>query len=93
MESAALVVPVVVAGIPLQDVQQLPCGRFSAGIEHLPETPAKVRVECFSEGMRHLRATQATLCEGRFSDGLERAPGAPGSLRSGSFADGYQRTV
>jgi hypothetical protein len=90
MESAALVVPVVVSDMPLQAVQQPRCGRFSAGIERLPETPAKGRIGCFSDGMRH---RPARLRVGRFSDGMERAPGTPGSLRSGSFADGYQRTV
>jgi hypothetical protein len=90
MESAALVVPFVVSGAPLQAVQQPQCGRFSAGVEQLPETPAKLRVGCFGDGTKHL---PATLRAGRFSDGMEHSPGAPGSLRLGSFADGYQRTI
>jgi hypothetical protein len=90
MESAALVVPVVVSGIPLQAAQHPRCGRFSAGIEDLPETPAKLRVGRFSDGMEHLSATPVVLRAGRFSAGMEHAPG---TLRSGSFADGYKRTV
>jgi hypothetical protein len=90
MESAAFVVPVVVSRTPLQVVQQPRCGRFSAGVEQLPETPAKFRVGCFGDGMRHL---STALRAGRFSDGMEHSPGAAGSLRLGSFADGYQRTI
>ena len=62
-------------------------GRFSEGIEQLPETPSKRRVGRFSAGIEYRR--QGKRPKGRFSEGIEQLARTPRSLRRGSFADGY----
>jgi hypothetical protein len=62
----------------------LPVGRFSTGIEQLPDTPDKCRVGRFCDGIAQ---PCYPLPVGRFSTGIERAA-TPSSLRVGSFADG-----
>jgi hypothetical protein len=64
-------------------------GRFSAGMEQLPDTPAKERVGRFSEGIEQRQHGEWRI--GRFSDGSEQLPRAASALRRGSFAEGYAR--
>jgi hypothetical protein len=66
-----------------------PVGRFSTGIEHLPDTPDKCRVGRFCDGIARSPENPERLPVGRFSTGIERAA-SPGSRRAGSFADGYR---
>ena len=48
-------------------------GRFSEGLEQLPETARKLRQGRFSDGMERLPATRDdTLHRGRFSEGMEQ---------------------
>ena len=62
-------------------------GRFSEGIEQLPDTPSKRRIGRFGAGNE--QRTQSKLRRGRFSEGIEQLPRAPSRLRRGSFANGY----
>jgi nucleotide-binding universal stress UspA family protein len=71
-------------------VERQPVGRFSAGIERLPDTPAKRRRGRFSTGIEELPATPAKRHVGRFSEGGEQLPETAAKLRRGSFADGYE---
>ena len=68
-------------------VGQQHVGRFSEGIEQLPDTPSKRRVGRFSAGIE--QRPHGKLRRGRFSEGIEQLPGAPSKLRRGSFATGY----
>jgi hypothetical protein len=68
-------------------VGQQPVGRFSEGIEQLPDTPSKRRVGRFSAGIE--QRPHSKLRKGRFSEGSERLPRTPSTLRRGSFATGY----
>jgi len=63
-------------------------GRFSTGIEQLPESPDKLRSGRFSTGIEQLPDTPSKLRAGRFSEGVEKLPRTPARLRRGSFADG-----
>jgi hypothetical protein len=67
-------------------------GRFSTGMEQLPETPAKARIGRFSDGMEQLHDSSALQRVGRFSAGMELSSEAPETLRVGSFADGQARS-
>jgi nucleotide-binding universal stress UspA family protein len=62
-------------------------GRFSTGIEQLPDSPTKLRSGRFSNGIEHFPDTPSKLRAGRFSEGIEKLALAPASLRRGSFAD------
>jgi hypothetical protein len=64
-------------------------GRFSEGIEQLPDAPNKRRIGRFSAGIE--RRPQAKLRRGRFSEGMEQLPRTPSRLRRGSFANGYDK--
>ena len=68
-------------------------GRFSEGVEQLPETLSKLREGRFSEGSRHLPATRRKLRRRRFSEGIEQLPASAATRRRGSFADGYGDTA
>jgi hypothetical protein len=68
-------------------VGQQHVGRFSGGIEQLPDTPSKRRIGRFSAGIE--QCSQGSLCVRRFSEGIERLPRPLSSLRRGSFANGY----
>jgi hypothetical protein len=77
----------------ISGVEQLPklhLGRFSEGIEQLPETPGKLHFGRFSEGIEQLPEIPGKLHLGRFSEGMEQLPGTARNLRRGSFADGYE---
>lgn len=63
-------------------------GRFSTGIEQLPDSPDKLRSGRFSTGIEQLPDTPSKLRAGRFSEGVEKLPRTPTRLRRGSFADG-----
>jgi hypothetical protein len=63
-------------------------GRFSEGLEALPQTPDKLHRGRFSEGVEQLPETPLKRHPGRFSDGLEMVPETPAKLRRGTFADG-----
>jgi hypothetical protein len=63
-------------------------GRFSTGIEQLPDSPDKLRSGRFSNGIEQLPDTPSKLRAGRFSEGIEKLPRTPARLRRGSFADG-----
>ena len=65
-------------------------GRFSTGIERLPESPDKLRSGRFSNGIEQLPDTPSKMRAGRFSEGIEKLPRTPARLRRGSFADGCQ---
>jgi hypothetical protein len=65
------------------------CGRFSRGIERLPDTAAKRRIGRFCDGIARPIAPQSELPVGRFSVGMERK--RPRTLRQGSFANGYEQ--
>jgi hypothetical protein len=74
----------------IHDTVRLPGhGRFSAGMEQLPDTPAKQRIGRFSEGIEQRQHDERRT--GRFSDGIEQLPHAASGLRRGSFAEGYGR--
>jgi hypothetical protein len=65
-------------------------GRFSTGIEQLPDSPDKLRSGRFSNGIEQLPDTPSKLRAGRFSEGIEQLPRTPARLRRGSFADGRE---
>jgi nucleotide-binding universal stress UspA family protein len=65
-------------------------GRFSTGIEQLPDSPDKLRSGRFSTGIEQLPDTPSKLRAGRFSEGIEQLPRTPARLRRGSFADGRE---
>lgn len=74
MESAAASVKAVVApGIPGEHSGRR-CGRFSHGLEQLPENPAKDRVGRVSTGVEQLPEAPSTLRLGSFASGNERMP-------------------
>jgi nucleotide-binding universal stress UspA family protein len=68
-------------------VRQPQIGRFSVGVEQLPDTPGKLRVGRFSAGTE--QRLRGGLRTGRFSEGIEQLPRTPSRLRRGSFANGY----
>jgi hypothetical protein len=70
-------------------VGQQHVGRFSEGIEQLPETLSKRHVGRFSAGIE--QRPQGKLRRGRFSAGIEQLPRTPSRLRRGSFANGYDK--
>jgi hypothetical protein len=74
---------------PHGDVGDEPCGRFSFGIERLPDSEAKHHVGRFCDGIA-APVVDGNLRVGHFSTGVERDPVAPSVLRHGSFADGYE---
>jgi hypothetical protein len=63
-------------------------GRFSDGLDVLPQTPDKLHRGRFSEGLEALPDTPRKRHRGRFSDGLDRVPETPAKTRRGNFADG-----
>jgi hypothetical protein len=66
MESAT-----VFADVRVELVSVPRCGRFSTGIERLPETSAKQRSGRFSTGIERLPETPGALRLGSFADGFE----------------------
>jgi nucleotide-binding universal stress UspA family protein len=62
-------------------------GRFSTGIERLPDTRAERRVGRYSTGLDQRRGA-GERPTGRFSTGLETTAQTPSKLRVGSFATG-----
>jgi hypothetical protein len=72
----------------LFEIQSMHLGRFSEGMEQLPETPGKRHVGRFSEGTEQLPETPGKRHVGRFSEGVEQLPETEWKLRPGSFADG-----
>ena len=91
MESARLtahVADVALYSVPAEATSTPPLGRFSTGIEQLPDGPGKRRVGRFCDGIAQAPETSHELPVGRFSTGIERAA-TPSSRRVGSFADGY----
>ena len=71
------------------DAREEPCGRFSEGVERLPDSEAKHHVGRFCDGIAAPIDTDA-MPVGRFSNGIERDPLARSVVRLGSFADGYE---
>jgi hypothetical protein len=67
-------------------------GRFSEGLEQLPELPSKLHVGHFSEGTEQLHAAEDAGHRRRFSEGMERVAedAALWKLHRGSFADGFE---
>jgi nucleotide-binding universal stress UspA family protein len=78
---------------PKRTVEHRRTGRFSEGLEQLPQTPNKLRHGRFSDGIEDLPVTPDGLHRGRFSSGIERLPHSAATLRRGSFADGYSDDV
>jgi hypothetical protein len=74
----------------LSEIQSMHLGRFSEGMEQLPETPDKRHVGHFSEGIEQLPETPGKRHVGRFSEGIEQLPQSEWNLRLGSFADGLR---
>jgi hypothetical protein len=74
------------ADVPAKSTSPLPVGRFSTGIEQLPDSPDKCRVGRFCDGIARAPKTPDRLPVGRFCTGIERTP-TPASRRVGSFAD------
>jgi len=65
-------------------------GRFSTGIEQLPDTADTLRRGRFSNGIEQLPDTPNKLRAGRFSEGIEQLPRTLARPRRGSFADGCE---
>jgi hypothetical protein len=74
----------------LRQIRKQHVGRFSHGVEQLPEIPGKLHVGRFSEGIEQLPERAGKPHAGRFSQGIEQLPEAANTLRRGSFADGYE---
>jgi hypothetical protein len=90
MESAVVVVDV--AAVERAEPVVAPrCGRFSTGMERLPETSGTPRVGRFSHGIEQLAGSSSRERVGRFSSGVERWPDASDRLPPGSFADGHDQ--
>jgi hypothetical protein len=89
MESAAVTFEFVRSDAAVRFTRSSACGRFSTGIEQLPDAPSTQRLGRFCDGIA--RADGAVARVGRFSTGIERSE-TPAMLRVGSFADGYERT-
>jgi nucleotide-binding universal stress UspA family protein len=70
-------------------LDQLRLGRFSEGIEQLPDSPDKVRTGRFSTGIEQRPNPPSKQRAGRFSEGSEQLTRTPARLRRGTFADGY----
>ena len=81
------------ADVPPNGADAPKCGRFSTGIEWMPEAPADNSVGRFSTGHEAMPDAPADNDVGRFSTGIEQAPGARANRRFGSFADGYPHVV
>ena len=92
MESAALTAHVTDGffGAPAATASPARGGRFSTGLEQLPDSPDSRRVGRFCDGIAQAPVDSRELPVGRFSTGMERAK-TPGSCRVGSFADGHGR--
>jgi hypothetical protein len=52
-------------------VGQQHVGRFSGGIEQLPDTPSKERMGRFSEGIERLPRPPSSLRRGSFANGYD----------------------
>jgi hypothetical protein len=76
------------SGVPVESTPRFPVGRFSTGVEQLPDSPDKCRVGRFCDGIEQLPDSLDKCRVGRFCDGIERSA-KPSSRRVGSFADGY----
>jgi hypothetical protein len=66
-------------------------GRFSRGLEALPQTADKLHRGRFSAGLEQLPETPRKRHPGRFSEGLETVHTTATLLQRGSFADGVAR--
>jgi hypothetical protein len=66
----------------LFEIQSMHLGRFSEGMEQLPETPGKRHVGRFSEGVEQLPETEWKLRPGSFADGLGKAKHRPANVLS-----------
>ena len=75
----------------LTEVLSAHVGRFSEGIEQLPENPGKMRQGRFSDGIGRRDDVPGKLHIGRFSQGSEQLPETVTKLRTGSFADGLEK--
>jgi hypothetical protein len=67
-------------------------GRFSRGIEQLPDTPDKRAVGRFSRGIEQLPDTPDKRVVGRFSRGIEQLPDTPEKRAVGSFSQGIEHS-
>jgi hypothetical protein len=63
-------------------------GRFSAGLERLPATAAKLHRGRFSQGLERLPESARKRRPGRYADGLDHEIDA---LHRGTFAEGLTR--
>jgi hypothetical protein len=79
MESAVLTADVVTVELRTEVFAVPRCGRFSIGIEQLPETAAKSCIGRFSTGVEQLAENSAAVRVGRFSTGIELAADADGA--------------
>ena len=62
-------------------------GRFSQGVERLPESPRRSRRGRFYAGMDQLPESPDKSRRGHFGRGVEQLPARPASLHVGSFGD------
>jgi hypothetical protein len=74
---------------PMLPVNNGTAGRFSTGIEQLPDSPAKRREGRFSDGFEQRPVTRDKLHIGSFSDGIAQLPEAAAARRVGSFSDSH----
>jgi hypothetical protein len=72
-------------------VKDTTAGRFSTGIEQLPDTPSKRRKGRFSDGIEPRARSRGTLSVGSFGDGIAHEPATGAARRVGSFADSDER--
>lgn len=72
-------------------VKEVAVGRFSTGIEQLPDTPSKRRKGRFSNGIEERARTRGALHVGSFGDGIAHRPPTAAARRIGSFADSLER--
>jgi hypothetical protein len=73
--------------IGLRRVADRHVGRFSEGLEQLPESASTLHVGRFSEGIE--ASHPDALHAGRFSEGMEREGETAWKLHAGSFAEGF----
>jgi hypothetical protein len=87
MNIAVSVNMVIVDDVPVILGAAVRMGRFSDGMDALPENASKQRLGCFSDGLTQMRDGAVTESIGRFSTGIEHHLAPRSRMRVGSFAD------
>lgn len=68
-------------------------GRFSQGIEQLPDTREKRRIGRFSRGIERTPDTPAKTMPRRFSQGIEALPDTPEKRAVGRYSRGIEHAA